>query len=317
MLGACSYRYLGDQELQQEGNKRFLQDQMRLWLSQYSESSFIAFEKDCALGLVICGKSHWDSEHFGFSVGNILHLTGSEKGGTKALNTRKCLLEAATAWAQAHEIRFLFSRADGDDLTNIHALQDHGFHFVEDILYFKYDLTSPTNLKGAELKVRLSQNKDLDSLRAIAGNTFTHSRFHRDPHIDKEKAARLYEKWIEASLEKEPNSVLVAEGEGKVLGFIICETKDLEDYFGKRILVLRLIGVSKDQKGRGIGSGLYLGALNFFRNQTEIAYASSASVNIPSVKLLLKLGFKVVSSSLTFHKWFEMEGSGRHETAEF
>ena len=317
ILSVCSYRYLGDPELPEEGNRRFLLDQMHLWLSQHPESSFVISEQDSVLGVIICGKSPWDSEHFGFSVGNILHLISSEKEETKAFETKKCLLEAGTSWAKRHKIRFLLSRSDGDDLTNIHALEDHGFHFVEDILYFKYDLTSPTDLRHPELKVRLSQERDLDSLRMIAGNTFVHSRFHRDPHIEKAKADRLYEKWIETSLRKEPDSILVAEGEGKVLGFIICEAKDLADYFGKRIMVVRLIGVSQDQKGKGVGYHLFLGALNFFKGQTDIVYGSSASVNISSSRLLLKLGFKLFSSSLTFHKWFRMEGDGKHATAEF
>jgi hypothetical protein len=86
--------------------------------------------------------------------------------------------------------------------------------------------------------------------------------------------------------------VPVIEVDGKPIGFTIYETKDLTDYFGKRIMLWRLAGISEDQKGKGIGYDLYAGMLNLVRNQADIVYGSSASVNVPSVGLLLKLCFK-------------------------
>lgn len=304
MLSKYQFRYLGDSRLPVEGNKRFLLDQINSLYSKYPESSFIAVEHDSVLGLAICLKSLWDTEHFGFNVGNIAYLISSEKSFVKELEIQEYLLEAVQAWCIKEQIRFLFVRVDSNDLATIHALEENGFRFIEDILYFRYDFDDVTKFNHTRYNVRPFQSTDLEALIAIARSTFTNSRFHRDPHIDRRKADGLYERWIQTICAQEPNHVSVIEVDGKPVGFTIYEIKNLIDYFGKRIMVWRLAGISEDQKGKGIGYDLYLGTLNIVRNKADIVYGSSASVNVPSVKLLLKLGFKFVSSSLTFHKWF-------------
>jgi len=278
-------------------------DQMKRHYFQSPDSSVIILDQDPVRGLASFIKSNWDTEHFGFNVGNIPYLIIGGNDFSENYEIAGLLLEKVREYCIHERIRFLYVRESCQNLAAIHALEKKGFRFIEDIVYYKYELAPCSHTDGVEHPVRFYKKGDLGYLTQIAKTSFRANRFHRDPWIRREQAEDLYEKWVKETCTNNPGGVTVVEVNGEPAGFVIHEIKDLKKYFGKRVMLWRLTAISEDQTGRGVANSLCLGTLNLMKNQADIAYTGTAPTNVPAVRLATRLGFRYISSFLTFHKW--------------
>src|SRR5213079_3218991 len=71
-----------------------------------------------------------------------------------------------------------------------------------------------------EAPLRLATEADIPALRAIARESHTDSRFYHDPRFGCDRAAALFETWIEKSCRGWADRVWVADADGAPAGYV-------------------------------------------------------------------------------------------------
>jgi ribosomal protein S18 acetylase RimI-like enzyme len=236
----------------------------------------------------------WDSAFFGTTIARVL---------SPALDVTAA--EGVDRWCRKRGVKCIYFLCKGDDPVSAAAAEGAGYQLV-DIrvsLQKKLDLVfsppPPTESSDGSLGVRPVQRSDLAILRELAGANHVHSRFFRDLHFPRDKAAELYSVWIEKCCTEGDDTVLVAEYEGQLAGYICfrCERD-------KRGLIV-LAGVAKSARKKGVGSLLVREADAGFeqRGARDVSVVTQGS-NIPAQRLYNSFGYFPVSVDLWFHKWY-------------
>jgi len=144
--------------------------------------------------------------------------------------------------------------------------------------------------------IRKAELRDLKNLLTVTENAFTRSRFHRDPRIGGVIGERIKAAWIE-------NNLMYRQH---------CETYIYQDVQLKKILgyvsmirtkssiSIDLIAVSRESRGKGIGSKLILMCKQLASISNLDLFVGTQTDN-PSNSLYLKLGFVQDSQYFVFH----------------
>lgn len=223
----------------------------------------------------------FDSEVFDLKTAKILEL--SSEGVNEIIDE-----------FSDNKIVYATIRVDSNNLNLIHALEGSGFILVDGLVTLSIDL-SLINFDLAK-EIREANREDLPKLKKLTTNLFLNTRITNDP-IVKDKANNYYTKWVENSLSGEAaDSVLVWEEENEILGYITLQRKGVKGQ-------IPLIGVSAQARGKGIAKRLLDASFSKFRdwNIKEINIETQMG-NIAALRVYQKVGFKIVSSSLTF-RW--------------
>ncbi len=149
--------------------------------------------------------------------------------------------------------------------------------------------------------IRLARSEDLADLQAIARTAHVDSRFFSDSHFPRRLAEKLYTTWITLECEGRAKRVLVAVSPAdRPLGYVSCHV-DPNRASGQ----IGLSGVSREARGRGIGSNLVLAALDWFAGQgaQKVAVVTQGK-NIAAQRLYQRCGFVTQDLQLWYHKWF-------------
>lgn len=240
---------------------------------------------------IVCQFLAWDSEFFETAIARFIPYT---------LNVE--LLELAFAWCRDENIQCLYYLADPNDYRSILLASSHQFIPVDIRLTFlRRSLNDIPEVKfNNRVKTRTGEFGDLPVLRQIVQNNNWPSRFYFDPHFKRDRVNQFYVTWLEnCFIHSLANSILVAEKNDKVVGFIIC---DMEGEQGK----ISLVGVDLNVSGLGIGPQLVYAAIDYFKehNGTEVQVATQGR-NIPAQRLYQKCGFITQSIYMWYHKWFQ------------
>jgi len=143
--------------------------------------------------------------------------------------------------------------------------------------------------------VRWVTNSDRRQVLDIARSAFTYSRFHRDKEFSHATANRIKVEWVDEYFKGTRDARLaVVEENGKIFGFTLI-AKDKGD------LVVDLIAVSKDKRGKGLGRSM----IHFIRQNYNGAFpirAGTQEHNEAAMNLYQSLGFRIVREELTFHR---------------
>lgn len=111
----------------------------------------------------------------------------------------------------------------------------------------------------------------------------------------------MYEIWVEKSLSGYARAVLVTGEPGHPEGFVTCNTS-MPEAIGK----IGLVGVSRTDRGRGVGKALILESLHWFARQgMESVEVVTQGRNIPGQRLYQKCGFITKEVRFWYHRWFE------------
>jgi hypothetical protein len=183
---------------------------------------FVASVAGETRGFALYKKLSWDSAIFDFGCGRIEYL-GGIGSYEESLQIKKALLSAIAERCQRDQIATLHSRTSLGDLSTIHALETSGFQLIA--VARRYYFTTRRALPPLKdlVPVRLSQDKDLDELKAIARTSFFPSRYSLDPMFPQARVHNLYAQWVEnACRGTVQDVVIVAERQGKVVGFVTC-----------------------------------------------------------------------------------------------
>lgn len=238
----------------------------------------------------------WDSTFFGYQVAKI---TASRL----AKDELKHLLERL-----AHEgVRLVCWFVDsGDEVSNAAAQENNGFLADEKVIYLRSipldqtDNTSSEKIKSYLLK---SASKPLISITLQSGE---YSRFKVDPHFRHQEFERLYEKWLENSLNgKLAREVCVYVDNGLEVGILTLGEKNKRADIG-------LLAVDKKFRRKHIGTCLVRGA---FKKSYELGYSeiqvASQKKNVIAKKFYEALGFAEESVSNVYHFWLNGQKTTR------
>jgi ribosomal protein S18 acetylase RimI-like enzyme len=225
----------------------------------------------------------WDSEHFGVRIGRV------PSGRLDAQSAG-----AVLAAAEEAQVACLYLLAAADDQDTVRAAEDAGFRLTD----VRLTLDRPASADVlAHPDVRAAVPGDVGALAPIAADAHTDSRFFADPRFDRAAAARLYERWIEASVAGDfADLAFTALADGAPCGYITGRSGD-EASIG-------LLGVGAAARGRGLGPQLVAA----FVAAAARAGAERVSVvtqgrNVQAQRLYQRAGFRTARVELWYHRW--------------
>lgn len=227
----------------------------------------------------------FDTKLFDFKVGKINYI--DNVGDDKELNN---IIKSLIQEIEKENVKYVTYRFSSEGFSIIHALEKSGFILVDNMIDFElqvngFKFNSFSNIREAK-------QEDIKDLKKLASQVFSYNRFYNDPYIPKDKANELFAKWIENSvLGKEADLVLIWDENGEIKGFITL----------KKSGHIPLIGVSRNERGRGIGKSLLIASVVVFQKWgVEKAKIETQLSNIPTMRTVESCGFKIVASNFTY-----------------
>ena len=129
--------------------------------------------------------------------------------------------------------------------------------------------------------MRKAKLQDLEDVVRLAESCFTNGIGDQ----------RFNYKYARILLEMEPESLIVVENNGRVIGFAMLDSHE-ENHHGQKIGTLLWIAVSKRFRGKGIGITLFENSLNYFKSKGAISAIAITKYRNPIIhKILEKYGF--------------------------
>ncbi len=239
----------------------------------------------------VCEYLDWDSRFFGCEIARatVNRLTPQT-------------VKAILIWCHSHRIDCLYFLGDSDDTNTTRLAEDNGFRLVDIRITLEKQLdgvlstAEPQHDQGI---IRSYTADDVPTLCTIARISHRDSRFYHDPNFPTSLCDALYETWIAKSCDGYANAVLVADLDGRPVGYISCHLPDQAR--GQ----IGLVGVSPDFQGRGLGQRLIQESLRWFAGHgvTQVTVVTQGR-NWKALRLYQKAGFLTRSVQLWYHKWF-------------
>jgi len=232
----------------------------------------------------------WDSEAFGFCVGQIdsLQLGTGDPGADFARFEQ---------WCRDEKARLVSCRLPHDRLRESAWLESRGFRFIEMVYQPRLELRQATRLERDDLRIAPVATGDLAAIEEIAGTAFTTSRFLLDPELERGLSGRRYRRWVRTSFANPSHQVLKAEIDGSIAGFFVIEERsDATAYW-------HLTAISPAFQRRGIGKALWRAMLARHRDAGLRAVETTVSAhNTPVLNLYAQLGFRLQPGGTTLHR---------------
>lgn len=262
-------------------------------------------------GVIVAKKSIWDTDRFGFGIGKIRGVIVSDiLNGQNDLDAKKSLIKACLTWMKRNKMKCVITRVNVDSVNDIVAYEQNGFQLADVLVTFHLNVGSvnPTSdLRSSGLiTIRPSRAEDEMMLIEIARSAFTDDHFHRDSRFPKQKSDELFAKWVYNCCHGSADMVLVAAGEKEEpYGFITCKIEQI----GREIKygVIDLVAVSPLHQGKGVGTQLVREAIRWFAQNVQSIFVGTQANNMASIRTYEKVGFRLLRTELTFHKWFQEE----------
>jgi ribosomal protein S18 acetylase RimI-like enzyme len=263
-------------------------------------STFAAMRDGQMVGLVVLRFPQWDREHFGFRVGRVEHLLGTDSVVLERL--------AAEVVRQltARGARVCSARLSNDASAALRSLEASGFSYVELMLAPWRDLSDwEPRVYGVTREARAG---DVESMCAAARAAFRTDRFHRDPRFDRDAADGLYERWVRTWVADRSSArhTRVLDLDGRVVAFFLYEVTDPTGDDECRVAQVVLNGIDPAYAGQGHGLRMYCDALDDASRRARYCTADVSAANPAVINLYAKLGFRLTSTGdVTMHWWAE------------
>ncbi|UZH55513.1 GNAT family N-acetyltransferase [Salinimicrobium tongyeongense] len=294
-------RYMNDPFTKKEEAVRGKIEKLKL----YGQTGvlYFAFKDEDIIGLIGFKKSEWDTDHFGYAVAKIDYFLVSEEQEDRK-NVSLGLINLFESWARDEKISLVMTKIDTSYFTPVLTLQEKNFFFYECITQRIVHSENFTD-KDLSSNYRYMVADDVPVLKSIAlQSTFDKSHFYLDNRIKKNKVDSLYQKWIESAVNTE-SRIIVVEEENKIAGMFIFKINGYDKVIAKKRATWEFAAVSPEFRGKGIGREIFKCALHAcIDNGAEVIDTTLIEKNIISQKIHEELGFKLLNTYYTFHKWF-------------
>lgn len=299
-------RYCEDRSLPLEQSQHLLIDRLSTLITQPGFQSIAAYSlSEELLGFLLFRISKWDSEQFGYNVVIIESIISKSLGYEQELEIVDALIEKFLTWCETSRIRFTSVRVPSLNLPVVHSLERWGFHYIENCIVNKFHLSRLNGFIKPPLSLRLARQDDLDCMLDYSRDAFSTHRFHADAHITGNQANSLYEKWILSAFNDPNQEILVCDIESKCAAFMIYYRSDLRQYFGLRFAMWKMALLDPQNRSKGLGTDFFIALMYHHEEEgLDVVDSGLTTRNIDSLNLHIKLNFKVITTLVTFHKWF-------------
>jgi len=234
----------------------------------------------------ICTYLEWDSDFFELRIARLNRSRLDDP-----------ILKETLNWCRANHIDCLYFLADSDDARTCRIADRNGFFQADVRMTFERTISLNDLIPPPGGTVRLAREEDFAALRTIAREGHRDTRFYFDEHFERAKCDLLYETWIENSFKGYAQAVLVAEVEGKAVGYITCHLDGEESQIG-------IVGVAASHQGAGLGTRLVQHFLAWsVREGARKATVVTQGRNVAAQRLYQRNGFVTASFQLWYHRW--------------
>ncbi len=246
--------------------------------------------------------SKWDREHFGFLVAKSNPVVVPE-GANK--NDVDKLIENVIKYLRSIDVKFINVRINGDDLTTINSFLNHGFMYIETIIWPVLNIKDMPSYVNNN-KVRLIKGEEeLSIVKEIASKyQYKRGHFHCDNKFDRNVVNSMYAKWVETSYYSEDN-IAVIEYKNDIAGyFVFAIDKELQSSLGYSYGRLKSLALDDNYRGKNLGQALFHGTLELIKKmKADYIDSGYAAKNHMSAYLHSKNGFFSKYEEITLHLW--------------
>ena len=182
-----------------------------------------------------------------------------------------------------------------DAMQECISLQKSHFYLVDTNIQLQRLVGIGENFYSSE-NVRFAEHSDEESIAKIAESSFKYDRFHTDPAIANERAAKIKSEWTRNFFKgKRGNSMIVAVEGDAISGFLqILNSNDDS-------IIIDLIAVNGSQRQKGIATKMIQFAIENCGMEGGNIKVGTQLSNTPSLSLYLKMGFRIISTQHIFH----------------
>ena len=223
-------------------------------------------------------KLEWDSQFFGFRVGDV--FLEEDFSESKVFNSDYFSF-----------IQFR-SRNWFEIISDTHSLS-----YTETKIIFNKILKESNSLEEGIIDFDDSPLTD-NSLYDLAYESGKYSRYKLDKKISEDRFKKLYQIWIENSINKSfASKIFYIKEKENILGFVTVKIKDNEAQIG-------LIAVAPNAQGKGLGKKLLLKTENYcFENNLKTLQIPTQLENVSACKFYEKMGYQILEKIIIKHYW--------------
>lgn len=207
------------------------------------------------------------------------------------------------AFCEQHGVELLIARCDGADLAARRALAAVGLIALDSQITFRGPLAP-----AWDSRFRSATEADRDVVADLARASFDRypGHYQADPRLDLDACAEGYVDWALRGLAGEAADVVfLAEVDGEPAAFATTAQN------GEEVIVY-LAGVAEFAQGNGLHSGALGHAMAWAEERGASAMiAITSHCNLSAQRNFVELGFRPVSSTITFHGWRDQLGPAR------
>lgn len=299
-------RYLSDRTIERSGA---IQHEWNCLTDYAKKASIMLAIKDTSevIGIVGFNFSEFDTEVFQKRLAFLRYFMVEEGDITFEREIASTLLEKFHDWVENNSIQVVVTKLATQYFSPIYVLQQNGYILYENLTFQSLDISGgDENLSFRDIEYRYASDSDTETLKKIASNnTFSKSHFYLDTEFSVDKVDLMYAKWIENAL-KSDQKIVIVEDDHKIAGVFIYEIVDFTAIMGKKFAVWKSAFVDSSFRGKGIGLKLFKATLqSCIDDGVAIVDSSLAEKNIISQSFHDKLGFRMVNTVYTLHKWFD------------
>ncbi|MDQ7834246.1 MAG: GNAT family N-acetyltransferase [Humidesulfovibrio sp.] len=203
----------------------------------------------------------------------------------------------AACAARLRDPRFFgTAKAPAQDQARLSLLLDAGFRPVDVSLSLARVVRTAGEIPPQAWPglVRLARPEDEADVRRISATSLTTSRFHQDPAIGLDVAARIKAEWAgNYFCGKRGQTMAVAEKDGRVAGFLLF-------LYSGQSLIIDLLAVDAPFRRQGAAAAIIAFAEANLPGFTTLAVGTQAA-NTGSVRFYESLGLRYTGSSYVLH----------------
>lgn len=223
----------------------------------------------------------WDSELFGRKIGRLTAVPSEEK------------LKGLVKQAVKEGYRYITCRVVLKRVPNIQLLETQDFYLTDIGVVWEKEIGLQISNPKSQISnspVRAARIKDIPMLKSMVKGLFKDSRFYNDPFFTKKEADKVYQAWIENSLQEKTAKTFLVEN----CGFITC--KRLTENRGD----IPHIGVVPKAQNKGFGSSLMQEAFKWFSGlKIKTVTVRTQINNITAMNFYKGLGFRIKHVDVT------------------
>jgi hypothetical protein len=235
-----------------------------------------------------CELLEWDTDFWGVPIARVV--------GQKLTPDR---LAEIDGWCAGKDIACAYFVAALDDFPTVQAALEGGFKCVE----VRAHGISPRDT-GHEVVnwVRPFEERDRAEVARLARKSYGMTRFYNDPEFPNERCADFYERWTMDSCDGRADHVLVAEIDGRVVGYASCVLERKRRLEGR----VPLLAIETGAGGlKSIGIGLAVAAHDWLRQHgARRVHDWTSGANAATTRIAQHLGYYLAEIEIWFHKWY-------------